>query len=120
MVVEQAVVRHMAVRHNQTVVTYDCFAFAGSASVDSGALTDSGVVADIDIGLLAVELQVLRHGTYDRRGEDMAVPADTHALTDSGVGVDNCTRAYLDILVDTYERTYLYRRVYLGFRVDKG
>ena len=109
----------MAVRHDETVVAHNGFAFAGGASVDGGALADGGVVADEDVGLLPFELEVLRDSSHYCGGEDMAVLADACAFEDSGIGVNDGACTDFHVFVNVHERTDLYRGVQFGFRMDE-
>ena len=118
MVVQEAIVRHMAICHDKAVVAYNGFAFRGCAAVDSGELTDSGVIADDSICLFAFELEVLWIATNDCARIDMAVFADTCTAVDGDIIVNHGAFANLYILVDAREVSNRYRRVKLCFRMN--
>ena len=117
-VVQDAVVRHMAVSHDEVVVTDDGLSFAGSTAVDRDELTHDVVVTDDGPGLFAVELQVLRYSTDDGGGEDVAVLAHFDVTADGGAGIDDATVTYLYVAVDGHERTYLYILANFGFGMN--
>ena len=108
----------MAVRHDETVVAHNGFAFAGGASVDGGALADGGVVADEDVGLLPFELEVLRDSSHYCGGEDMAVLADACAFEDGGISVNDGACTNFHVFINVHERTDLYGGVHFGFGMD--
>lgn len=84
-VAERAVMGHVAVCHEQTVVADDGPSLGCGASVDGHALAECGAVAYYGKGLLATELEVLRLGAHDRSGKERAVTADAGTVHDSYV-----------------------------------
>ena len=66
MVVENAVMRHMTIRHDQAVVSYYGLTLGCRTAVHSSALAENRAVADDGKGLFALKLQVLRNSTHYR------------------------------------------------------
>ena len=96
MVTHMAVVSHVHVGHYQGVVSDagNSLAAGLGAAVDGGALTDGDIVSYLDIGDLALELQVLGLGTDYRSGE--------HAATRTYLDIRKygCVGIYLTIVTD--------------------
>ena len=57
-----AVVRHMHISHHQAVLPDNGLSLGARSPVQRGKLPDCGVVAYLQGGLFAAELQVLRYG----------------------------------------------------------
>ena len=75
MVMQDAVMRHVAVSHDEVIIADDGLALAECTAVNGNELTQDVIVADEGPGLFAVELQILRDSSDDSGGEDMAVLA---------------------------------------------
>ncbi len=67
------VVREMDVRHQQTVSSHARLEGMRSAAIDRCVLTNHGPVADLDGGLLAGVLEILRRPTEDGPDADIDV-----------------------------------------------
>ncbi len=117
-VAHDAVVRHMAVGHDEAVAAYYSTAFGCCAAVDGHAFAQHCVIAYFCCRLLAAELEVLRYGAYHSAGEDGDVAADTGSLEDGDIAAYACAGADFNITVDGCERTDNDVVGYLGFRVD--
>lgn len=117
-VVQDAIVRHMAVRHNEAIASDNGFALAERTTMNGSALADGGVVSDDGEGLFAVELKVLRDGSYDCRGEDTAVLADSGTMHDAGIGHNDRTGSDFHIIFDIGKGTNLCSWVNLSRRID--
>jgi hypothetical protein len=117
-ITQDAVVCHMAVCHDQVVVSDDGLTFAERTTMHRNELTQYAVVADDRPSYLAVELEVLRDSSDHSGREYMAMFAQLGVLTDSGIGVDDTTVSDLYVLVNEDERTYFYIRADLGFRMN--
>ena len=112
MVVQQAVVCNVGVRHDQAVVAYHGLTFRCRAAVYGGALADNSVVADDGECILTAELQILRYSTHHGGGKNGAVGTYTCATENGGVSHDLGAGAYHYVGFDICERTNL------GCRVD--
>ena len=75
MIMQDTVVRHVAVSHDEVIIADDGLALAERTAMDGDELAEDVIVADESPGLFAVELQVLRDSADDGGGEDMAVLA---------------------------------------------
>ena len=120
------VVREMAIRHDQAIFADDGLVpFLGSP-VYRNKLADRGTITDNYVGILALELEVLRDGRDHGAGEDPAVLADPGTFHNSYIGTDPGTIADLDVLVDDRKwvnfhiRGQLSVRVYIRMRVNHG
>ena len=118
MVVQNTVVRHMAIGHNQIVVTHHGLAFRRRTAMDGAALAHHVAVADDRPCDFAFELQILRDGAYHGRRKDMTILADLGIAANGGIGVYTRSVAYLHILVDEHKRTDLYILADLGCRMN--
>ena len=64
-IVQDAVVRHVAISHDEVVVADNGLALAGRPTMDSNELTQHAVVADDGPCLFSTELEVLRYSADD-------------------------------------------------------
>src|SRR5690606_17239562 len=83
-----AVMGHMTIGHDETVIAYHGFHAVRSALVDSGTLPDRGVVTNMYRGLLSLIFEVLRHGRDYSTWKNVAVFANPCAFHDGYVGTD--------------------------------
>lgn len=95
------VVGYMDVSHEEVAVADDGLAAGGGATVNGAAFADGVVVANLDGGVFAGELEILRHGSDDSTGEDAAVLADAGAGEDGYVGTYPGAVAYFNIFADS-------------------
>ena len=100
-VMQDAIMRDMAVRHDQIVGTDDGFSFGSRTAMDGDELTEDTVIADDGPGLFAAELQVLGDTADDSIGKDMAIIAENHIIIDIG------ERIYRDVLADLSLRAHI-------------
>ena len=94
-VVKDAVVRDVAVRHDEVVVSDDGFSLGGCSAMDGDELPEYAVVADNGEGLLAAVFEILRYGADDGGGEDMTVVTEDDVVVDVCEGVDGDVLAEL-------------------------
>src|SRR5207249_11958532 len=80
---DDAIVGDVDVRHDEAALADRGLARRGGAAVDRAVLADDRAVADLDPGLLALVLEILRIVTDDR-----PVP-HLHAGPDPGVALDD-------------------------------
>lgn len=101
-VADRAVMCHMGVRHEKGVAAHLGHTLAAGlgATVDGSAFADVHTVADLDISHLAVELEVLRDGTYDSSGEHVAVLSYLYIVEDGRMREDLRSLTYLYEFVD--------------------
>ena len=66
MVVENAVVRYMAISHDQAVVAYHGLTLGGRTAVYGSAFADDRTITDDGQGLFTLELQILRNSAHHR------------------------------------------------------
>jgi hypothetical protein len=119
MIIQDTVVRHVAVSHDEVIIADDGLALAESTAVDGDELTEDVIVADEGPGLFAVELQILRDRADNGGGEDMTVLAQFGIAADSSVGINDTSVADLYVPVDTNERTDLYILTDLSFGMNR-
>ena len=100
-VMQDAIMRDMAVGHDQIVGTDDGFSFGSRTAMDGDELTEDTVIADDGPGLFAAELQVLGDTADDGIGKDMAIIAEDHIIIDIG------ERIYRDVLADLSLRAHI-------------
>lgn len=100
-IMQDTVVRYVAVCHDEVVIADYGLTFAGCTAVDSHELTEHAVIADDGPGLFAAELEILRHTTDDGVREHMAV------IAEDDIVVDVCESVYGDVLADLRFRTYI-------------
>ena len=98
-----AVVGNVHVLHEEIVVAYYCFAFAGCATTDGDVLTDTIVVANLAGGLFATELEILRFGTDTCPGEELISVADSRTGVDGDTVKEIIIVTYYSVLVDLAE-----------------
>ena len=98
---QDTIVRHMAICHNKAVAAHNGLALAGSASVDSCTLANTGVVANEDISLLAFELQVLRNRPHH------CEPVSYCGINSVGLNRRGFTREQIASIQDTYRTLYM-------------
>ncbi len=116
-VAHDAVVSYVAVGHDQAVAAHDGASAGGCATVDCHTLAQSGVVADDGHGVLAAELEILRHGRHDCAWEYAAVLADACSRHDGDIAADAGTLADLHVFLDGDERIYHHAGIDLGGRM---
>ena len=100
-VMQDAIMRDMAVRHDQIVGANDGFSFGSSTAMDGDELTEDTVISDDSPGLFAAELQVLGDTADDGIGKDMAIIAEDHIIINIG------ERIYRDVLADLSLRAHI-------------
>ena len=100
-VMQDAIMRDVAVRHDQIVGTNDGFPFGSRTTMDGDELTKDTVIADDSPGLFSAELQVLGDTTDNSIGKDMAIIAENHIIIDIG------ERIYRDVLADLSLRAHI-------------
>ena len=96
---DNAVVGNMHIGHNEVVVADNRFARSRGTAVYRAAFADDIVVANLDSGVLAVELQILRDGGYDGTWKDLAVLTDTGSWKDCHIRTNPRVVADDDILI---------------------
>ena len=96
MLAHAAVMRDMDIRHNEGVVADlgNAFSAGLGAAVDSSALADGHVIANLDVCDFTVELEILGNCRNDCAGEDFAM------LTYLRIRKDGCMGIYLGIITD--------------------
>ena len=99
-IAQDAVVRNMRVRHEETVVADARLFPLTCRTVYRRTLADRRAVANERIALLALELQILRHLTNGRPLEYMAVTTDLRPLLDHDVRADLRPLTDLDMVRD--------------------
>ena len=93
-VVEDAVMGHVAIGHQHAVVANDCAASSTHGSpVNGDVLPDSVTVADEQLGCFALIVHVLRRRAYRGEGADVVALADTGGATDHRMGINHGVRA---------------------------
>ena len=100
-VMQDAIMRDMAVRHDQIVGANDGFSFGSSTAMDGDELTEDTVISDDSPGLFAAELQVLGDTADDGIRKDMAIIAEDHIIINIG------ERIYRDVLADLSLRAHI-------------
>ena len=100
-VMQDAIMRDMAVRHDQIVRSNDGFSFRSRTAMDGDELTQDTVIADDGPGLFAAELQVLGDTADDGIRKDMAIIAENHII------IYVCERIYRDVLADLSLRAHI-------------
>jgi hypothetical protein len=121
-VADVAIVREVHVRHDEARLAHRRAIGLGRAAVDVRVLADRRVVADLDPGLLALELEVLRVAAEDRADADLHAAAEPHvalerracgdhgAVADGAVLADQRPGADLDVLAEHRARVHDRRR----------
>jgi hypothetical protein len=99
-VLKDAIVGYVTVRHDEAVGADDGFSFGGCAAIDGCTFADGGVVAYFGRGYFSLEFEVLRNACDYCSGEYGAVAADSGAVHDDGVGMDMAVVAYCYVLLD--------------------
>ena len=94
-IMQDTIVRHMTVRHDEVVVSDDGFSLGGCSAMDGDELPEYAVVADNGEGLLAAVFEILRYGADDGGGEDMTVVTEDDVVVDVCEGVDGDVLAEL-------------------------
>lgn len=112
-----AVVRNVAVSHDETVVAYGCASACGCASVHGHAFAYGRVVAYYGQCVLAAEFEVLRDGSDYGTGKYGAVTAYACTFKNGDVAADARAFADFHIGVDGDERVYHHARCNLGGRM---
>lgn len=103
-IMQDTVVRHVAVSHNEVVVANDGFSLARRSAMDCDELTEDTVVADDSVCLLAAELEILRYAADHGVRKDMTIIPDDHIVIDIGKGINSDILAYLRFRADISQR----------------
>src|SRR6478735_5885801 len=103
-----AVVRQMAVGLDQAIAPDGGFFPVLGATVDGDEFADGCIVADKNIGVFALEFEILRNGGNDRTGKYSAVVPDPCSFHDCHIRSDPGSFSDFHILMDNRERIYLH------------
>jgi hypothetical protein len=101
-----AIMRDVAVSHDQAVVSNLCGPPVAAAAVDCHKFTDGRIVANLHRGLFALVFKVLGDGRYYGAWKDPAVPAYPGAFHNGNIAADPGAFAYFNIVVDNGKRVY--------------
>ncbi len=115
---DHTVMRNMDIGHDQAVVSdlrnHACLC----TPVQCAVLTDRHMIADLQIGFLTTEFEILWYCPDDCPGKDPAMPADPGTIHDGDIGsnpgvvtdhdipADRCKRSYLNVFADLCFRMY--------------
>jgi hypothetical protein len=105
-IANNAVVRNVAVSHDQAVVSHLCGPTVAAAAVNGHKFTDGRIVSNLYRGFFAFIFQVLGDGRYYSAWKDPAVPAYPGAFHNGNVAADPGAFAYFNIVVDNGKRVY--------------
>ena len=119
-VTHHAVMSHMAIGHNQTVLTHYGLSFGRCASVDSNALAYHGIVAYDGCCLLSTEFEILRDTRNDSSRKYRDILAYTGTFKDGNIAAYTCALAYLNIFIDGDKRLDDDTVSYLGIGMHVG
>ncbi len=126
-VAHPAIVGHVGVGQEEVAPAHGGdAAAAGRAPVHGGKFPDGVVVADDQLGLFALEFQVLGHLPENRKLKDAAAAADGSEVPDHHVGADVGVGPDGDPALNDAERTdgdpvgQLRRRIHQGGGMDRG
>ena len=103
-VADNAIVRHVRICHDETVVAYYSFIFRGSTAVDGNTFADGCIIADNSNGVFASELQILRNGSDYGSREYCTVAAYPCAFEYGDIAADTGSLANFDIAVNCNKR----------------
>ena len=113
-ILQDTIVRHVRIGHNEAVAPDDRPPLRGRAAVDRHALAERRIVSDFSCRNLPFELQVLRNARDDGAREDAAVIAQPRPVEDNRVRVNVAIIANDHVLFDDGKR--LDRHILAQFR----
>ena len=116
-VVQDAVVTHVHVCHQQIVVADDGASLRSRAAVDGHELADGVVVANLAGRLFALEFKILRHSANHSVRKHPAILADARAFANHRTAHYSSAVANHHVFVYCHKRTYLYVFSYFRFRM---
>src|SRR5690606_5381826 len=114
-----AVVCHVHVAHQEAIGAHRGDSRCGGAAVDGRVLTDDGALTDLDPGLLAGILEVLRRSSEDGASADLSLGRHTNISFESDARRDPGTAADVHRWANDRERTDLDVVVDLGGRINQ-
>ena len=109
---------YMIVSHYETVFSHNGFTLGGSAPVHSDTLPENCAIADISIGGLSSEFEILGNSGNNSTGENLHTGTDTGTRKDGDITGNFTVVSYLYILIDIGKITYLYTVSYFCVRMD--
>jgi len=113
-VANDTIMSKMAISHNKAIAADNSFFPVNSTTIDSHKLPYRCIVANDDLGILALELQVLGDSGNNGARKNPAILTDSCPFHDRYIRANPCAIAYLNILVNNSKRIDLYIRCQPG------